>query len=258
VPNKLSLVSIGAGNLASHLIPELASKGYEIKAIYSRTLASAKFLADIINAEYTCDLNSLPQDADFYIISISDDAISSVFSALPLTAIILHTAGSVPISIFEGRFKKYGVLYPLQTFSKGKEISFGNIPFLLEASDSDTLSYINEMASSLSGNVRISNSEERKWIHLSAIFANNFTNYMFSCAYELLEKQNTSFEILEPLILETVKKALSNNPGLVQTGPAIRNNQRILDEHISMLKDMPEWQKLYIFVSRMIKEYHSK
>jgi predicted short-subunit dehydrogenase-like oxidoreductase (DUF2520 family) len=257
VLNKPSIVSVGAGNLATHLIQELYSKGYSVLSVYSRKIKTARKLAEVTASSYTDNYEDLPAEAGIYIISVTDDAISSAVAALAGThSVVVHTAGSVDISVFVEKVSRYGVIYPLQTFSKGRKVNFSSIPFLLEASDKETMRIIRNLVSDISENSTEMNSAERRWVHLAAVFACNFTNYMFTCASDILERKNIGFELLFPLIEETTRKAVENNPSLMQTGPAVRGNVNIMNDHIRLLSDYPEWQKIYNFVSQAILEHY--
>ena len=257
---KPSIVSIGAGKVASNIIPALYKKGYPVHAVYSQTLNAAEILArKLPTAAFTDDIRILPRKADIYIISLTDDAIPAAVEALEGTgSLVIHTAGSIGLNVFSGKIINYGVIYPLQTFTKITDTDFNSIPLLLEASNEETLKKIREIGADLSKTLIETNSEDRRWIHTAAIFACNFTNFMFTCAGEVLHSRNFPFDILAPLITETVKNAITHNPANVQTGPAVRGDIKIVQNHISMLNDKPELQKIYTFVSRMIMEYNHK
>lgn len=257
--SKPAIVSVGAGNLATQLIREFHSNGYPILSVYSRTIAAAKELAGKVNSIYTNKLADLSPNAGIYIISLPDDAIPLAIDALANSkSIVVHTAGSIGIEIFKGKFSRYGVIYPLQTFSKSRTLSFADIPFLLEASDNHSMSVIKGMVSEISGNITEMSSEKRKWLHTAAVFACNFTNHMFTCAFDILNDKDLDFALLHPIIKETFEKAFQGNPMQVQTGPASRGDVKVMNEHQRMLNDNPELQKMYNFVSKAILTYHNK
>ncbi len=255
-----SIVSIGAGKVATSLIYELHKKGYPILSVYSRTLHSAHKLANHFpKAAFTDNLLRVPDKADVYIISLTDDAIPIAVNALSGTrSIVVHTSGSAGIEVFSQEIIHCGILYPLQTFNKINRPDFLSVPLLLEASDSKTMKIIREIGADLSGTLIETNSEERKWIHIAAVFACNFLNYMLTCSNEVLKDRDLKFKILVPLIMESVKNAIEHSPSDVQSGPAIRGDEKIIQEHISLLKGKPDLQKIYTFVSRMISEYYHK
>lgn len=254
---KPSIVSIGAGNVANHLIPALFEKQYPIISVYSRTSEHASKLAGLVKSDFTDKFEQIPLDADIYIISLTDHAIETALGLLNgIDGLVVHTAGSTGIDIFAGKIKKFGVLYPVQTFSTGRKIDFSSVPLLIEASGEETLKVISDLAYELSSDVRQMNSEKRKWVHLGAVFACNFINYMLVCADEVISSENIDFSILIPLISETISKSIEGSPAASQTGPAFRGNMEVLKKHERLLKDHPDIQNLYIFVSRMICNYY--
>lgn len=253
----MNIVIIGAGNLATQLTKSLLSNNLQITQVYSRSMESAETLGKLANCKYTNDLDLIDSNSDLYIVSVNDDAIEDVISRLKTkTGIIVHTAGSVPMEIFNGKYEKYGVFYPLQTFSKEKEVDFGMIPVCIEASDNNTLQTLKDIGEKLSENVQEINSKDRKILHLSAVFVCNFVNYMYSIGEELNNKNHIDFKLLIPLIIETAEKVKNNSPSNVQTGPAIRNDQAIINKHMELLNEFPEFKKIYSFVSGCIQEFH--
>jgi predicted short-subunit dehydrogenase-like oxidoreductase (DUF2520 family) len=257
--SKPSIVSVGAGNVASHLIPALYEKQYPVISVYSLTSHNASKLAGLVKSDFTDKFEQIPLDADIYIISLTDHAIEEALDFLKgIDGLVVHTAGSTGIDIFTGKIKKFAVLYPLQTFSKGRKIDLSDVPFLIEASGDETLKIISRLAYELSSDVRQMNSEQRKWVHLGAVFACNFINYMLVCADEVLSSENIDFSILIPLISETISKSVEVGPAASQTGPAFRGNMEVLKKHERLLKDRPDLQNLYTFVSRMIYNYYHK
>ena len=196
------IVLIGAGNVAHHLAPALLRAGMNLCQIYSRTLESARELGRKTGITYTSDTFAVYPDGDIYIFCVSDDALLSVFKSLRINeeALILHTSGSVPLDIFKPYRQNYGVLYPLQTFSKTRNLDFGEIPLCIEAPDKEVLKTIGQIADKLSSKVYEISSEKRKKLHLAAVLANNFTNHLYHMAGKLLEKEDLDFNLLRPLI----------------------------------------------------------
>ncbi len=257
--SKPSIVSVGAGNVASHLIPALFKENFHISCIYSRTIENAENLAGSVSSKFSNKLTDIPSDADIYIISLSDHAVLDAIKALTgVNGLVIHTGGSLGIDVFQGKVSKYGVLYPLQTFNKFIELDLSKVPFLIEASDTYSLNMITELASVFSSNILYMTSEQRKWVHIAAIFACNFVNHMFVCSEQILSRESIDFQILIPLIEETVRKAKQGDPARFQTGPAIRGNFDITDNHTRMMKEFPDLQNLYTFVTKLIYEYHQK
>jgi len=254
-----TFVSIGAGNVATHIVKSLCAAGYTLIQVYSRTLESAEILAKCGNAEYTNSLEKINRNVDFYILSLPDNTLKSILDQLTITnKLIVHTAGSHGLEIFTTKFDKYGVLYPLQTIRKNAVLSLSKTPFLIEGCNPEVLKEIELIARSISENVYFTDSETRRWIHLAAIFANNFTNHMLSLSSKILDQKNIDKTILKPLIEETFRKALEMNPEDAQTGPAVRNDTNIIDAHIKMLEDQALLQKIYTFTSQSIQKTQSE
>lgn len=242
---------IGTGNVAEHLSDAFFNKGFFVTQIMGRNKERTKFLANKVNAEAISDFHLMKKDADLYLLCISDDAVSEVLQQIDFEPnIIAHTAGSLALEVLN-KFRNYGVFYPLQTFTKGRDLSLKNVPFCLEANNKKTLTALENVAKKISNNVLEMSSIERKTCHLSAVFACNFTNYFYGIAAKLLAEKKISFNLLQPLIEETLAKAISISPQKAQTGPAVRGNFRIINEHLDELKN-EDWKKLYSFVSESI------
>lgn len=250
------IVFVGAGNLATNLAKALYRKGFRIVQVYSRTEESARSLAETVEAEYTTDLKEINPSARLYIVSLKDSAFMELLSAIvdgkKQDALMVHTAGSLPMSVWQGHTEHYGVFYPMQTFSKQREVDFREIPFFIEASSSEDRELLKAVAATLSEQVYEADSEQRKSLHLAAVFTCNFTNHMYALAAELLEKYQLPFGVMLPLIDETARKVHELKPKSAQTGPAIRYDENIINNHLDMLSDDPEMQKLYELVSRSI------
>jgi predicted short-subunit dehydrogenase-like oxidoreductase (DUF2520 family) len=254
------VVMIGAGNLATQLALALAEKGIQIKQVFSRTIESAAELAGKLNTGYTNQLSEIYPEADLYIVAVKDSAVQNILENLPLNndSFLVHTAGSVPMKILDGFTQNYGVFYPLQTFSKLRKVDFSNIPICIEANHPANLMKLQELAGKLSCTVSHINSDERKTLHLAGVFANNFVNHFYAISADILQVKKLNFDLLKPLIQETASKIETINPVKAQTGPAKRNDQAIIDEHLKMLQDKPEYQKIYSFVSESIFQLHKK
>ncbi|MBO9673827.1 MAG: DUF2520 domain-containing protein [Sphingobacteriaceae bacterium] len=250
----MKIVLLGSGNVASHLAKALKAKGENVVQVYSPNFVHAKFLADGIAAEAVSDLNAVKTDADLYIISVKDDAIGSVAEALKgVSGLVVHTSGTTDIKVLSDQVKQAGVFYPLQTFSKSKEVDFASIPLCIEATDATQLEVLHQLASKLSKQVYELNGEKRKVLHLAAVFACNFPNHLYALANRVLQQNDLDFEIIRPLIAETADKVMVNLPENVQTGPAVRADETTINKHLSMLKDMPELQEIYQILSNSIK-----
>lgn len=252
------IVFIGAGNLATNLAKALYCKGFRILQVYSRTEKSARALAQAVEADYTTRLEEVNGAARLYIVSLKDAAfeelLPSIVAAKPKDALIVHTAGSLPMSIWNGHSERYGVFYPMQTFSKQREVDFTKIPFFVEASSVADVELLKQVAGALSERVYEANSEQRKSLHLAAVFCCNFTNHMYALSAKLLKKSDLPFDVMLPLIDETARKVHELDPIDAQTGPAVRYDENVIGNHIRMLADEPEMQRLYELISQSIHE----
>jgi predicted short-subunit dehydrogenase-like oxidoreductase (DUF2520 family) len=259
--NTQKIVVIGAGNLSEHLTQALYKAGHKILQVYSRTMESAQLLADKVNAQPLNSLMAVDKSADIIIICITDSAIRNVLEELETEphTMLLHTSGSIPLSVFESQFKNVGVLYPFQTFSKFRTVQFDTVPVFVEANTRDNLARVLALGRTISSNVNVADSQQREKIHVSGVFANNFVNYFYSIGAQLVKTSGYGFDVLKPLILETAMKAIeSGNPKDSQTGPAVRQNTAVIKRHIQLLAPTPDIQNLYTFVSEnILKTYHN-
>ncbi|MDE5638654.1 MAG: DUF2520 domain-containing protein [Odoribacter sp.] len=250
------IVLIGAGNAAHHLAPALLNAGLNLCQIYSRSIESARELGKKTGITYTADLFAVYPDCDVYIFCVSDDVLPSLFKSLHINkkALVLHTSGSVPLSVFSSVFENYGVLYPLQTFSKKRALNFREVPLCVEASNEFSRKAVLSLAEKLSERVQEISSDKRKKLHLAAVFANNFTNHLYGMAGKMLEEEGLDFSLLRPLIFETAHKVMLLSPEEAQTGPARRGDENILSMHKSLLKNDKKRLTLYMLLSDSIKE----
>ena len=249
-------IIIGAGKLAWHLGPALQKAGFRIIQVYSRTLSSAAAFGLHIDVPWTTDVNILREDAELVIFCLTDRALEALLPQINLKNVfMIHTAGSVPSNIFEKWTSDFGVLYPLMTFTKTRSIDFRSVPVCIEANNTENEERLKGFAERISDNVSAGNFENRKIMHMAAIFACNFTNHMYHAAYDILSHSGFNFGILKPLIMETARKVLEMSPHEAQTGPASRHDKNILCIHQLTLQDQPEWQKIYTFVSESIYQH---
>lgn len=256
----MKVVFIGAGNVATHLATVMDSKEFDIVQIYSYTIKSAQTLSVKLGKSTPCTNQIMDIDscADLYIFSIKDSALQQVISQMkPNKGVWAHTAGSMPMSIFEGYTEHYGVIYPLQTFSKSKAIDWTNIPIFVEASDEKTLSVLQSVASKFSKSVHELSSEKRKYVHLTGVFACNFTNYMYNVSADILQQAGLPFEVALPLIDETCAKVHTLSPIEAQTGPAVRYDQNVMNRHLDLIEDKT-LKDIYRLISDKIHENHKR
>lgn len=251
---------IGAGRVAHHLAYVL-SQHHQIVQIYSRTLASAQALAVKVNASAVTNMTELHPEIDLLMIAVSDQAIASVIEnvhqQLP-TALIIHTSGSTDIQVLAKVHARAGVFYPLQTFSLERAVDWSATPLFVEAQQKNDLSLLTDLANSLSSRVYQYSSAQRLSLHLAAVFACNFSNYCYDMAKQIVDAQQVDFSLLTPLILETAHKAVHNDPKKMQTGPAMRGDQNILNRHQQMLRDdqREDLAIIYNLMSQQILKSH--
>lgn len=250
------IVLLGAGNIATHLAPALLKAGLNLCQIYSRTPEAARELGKKTGISFTSEPTEIYPDCDIYIFCISDDALSSFLKGIRINpnALLLHTSGSLPMDVFRSHAGPFGVLYPLQTFSKKRDLDFHEVPLCIEAVDARTLADIRKLAEELSGQVVEISSEKRKTLHLAAVFANNFVNHLYGIAGKILEKEQLEFNLLRPLIFETAHKILLMTPEQAQTGPARRGDEGILHMHKALLKGDRKLLEMYTMLSESIRE----
>ncbi len=239
-----SIGIIGSGNVAEGLAVSFHAAGIPVHCIVSRNARTGKKLAKSVDAVFNPTIDTAA-NISIWFVCIPDDALNAFTASLKKSgATFVHTSGSVPLSIFTGN-SSAGVFYPLQSFTKGVKVNFKSIPVCIEASDAATEKKLKQLARKISGNVRVLNSEERAHLHLAAVFANNFSNACFSMAELLLKEYNLPFNLLSALIKTTADKALHDSPMHVQTGPAKRNDEKILRKHKTMLKAHPDLLRIY-------------
>ena len=239
ISNGKSIFFIGAGNVATHLSHALLHAGYKIKGVYSRTTSSAQTLGDDLGCFWTTNIEEL-LEADIYIFSIKDSVLEELLSKVILLypqAIFVHTAGSIPLSIFHGKVNKYGIFYPMQTFSKKRAVLFDNIPIFVEPSDNEVAQTLFSMAQSISSQVNFLDSDRRLRLHLASVLACNFANHCYTLASQEMEKAGLPFEYLLPLIDETAKKVHELPPEEAQTGPAVRYDENVINKHLSLISE---------------------
>lgn len=253
------IVAVGAGNLATHLIPALEAAGVgEVAQVYSRSSRSARLLASRLwDAKPITNLDEIAPDADIYVVSLADSAVPEVVSKLkPNNALWLHTSGSLPLSVLSHLSPKTGVFYPLQTFSRHAELEMAPIPLFIEGSTPGTEALIREIGRKVFTRVFHADSALRKKMHVAAVFACNFTNYLWTVADDLLRDEQLDLSVLHPLLDETLRKAktIQGGPGAGQTGPAVRGDMEVMNAHKEMLT--PELANIYQLLSEAIMKRH--
>ncbi|MBN2273930.1 MAG: DUF2520 domain-containing protein [Bacteroidales bacterium] len=252
-------VLIGAGNLGWHLAKALSRQGIRIMQVFSRTEETGKALAEQVHTDHHTDLKQLENKVDIIIIAIPDAEIKAVIAQIDFgNSLAVHTAGAMPLDVFKEKTCRFGVLYPLMTFTRNKAVDFNKVPVLVEANSPENTDKLVKFARQLSGKVHIMDSKQRKIIHLSAVFASNFSNHMYTLADTLLAREAISFDLLKPLITETAGKISTIPPLSAQTGPAIRDDKITMEEHLQMLKEETDIAEIYRQISKSIITFARK
>jgi predicted short-subunit dehydrogenase-like oxidoreductase (DUF2520 family) len=246
----IKVVIIGSGNVAQHIIKVMQTAvNINLVQVFARNKNSVNHL--ITEDKTTSDYNDI-KEADVYIISVNDNVINEVSSQLPFkNKLVVHTSGSSELSVLDAKNRK-GVFYPLQTFSKDKEIDFTSIPLCLEAENDEDFKMLENLAQLISENVFAISSEQRKSLHVAAVFVCNFVNHMYTIGNKICKEHNVPFEILQPLIIETANKITSLKPEEAQTGPALRNDTKTINKHLEFLQDS-NYQELYKLLTQSIQ-----
>lgn len=249
----MRIVLVGAGNLATHLGKALKRAGHDILQVYSRTEASATVLATMLRCPSTTSLDGIADGADLYLVSVKDSALQQVADALVRgheERWLVHTAGSMPMEVLPS--VRRGVLYPMQTFSKQRDVSFRDISCFVEASDAERRQLL-DLAASVSDHVYELGSDDRKYLHLAAVFCCNFANHCCSLGARLLKEHgDIPFSVMLPLIDETARKLHSLTPHEAQTGPAVRWDTNVIEKQLHLLAGQPEVQQIYERLSKSI------
>jgi len=254
--NIVKIVIIGAGNLGTHLGLEFFRAGIEILQVYDRTPEIGKKLAGRIDAEYVSDPCKISNNADLYILSVSDSAIDKIAKKIKLkNKQIVHCSGTVPMGILKTTSSNFGVFYPLQTFTRDKPVRFKKIPVCIEANSKSGEQRLIDLGKRISLNVQVVNSKQRRILHLTAVFANNFTNFMYAIAEDLLQQNGIPFSLLIPLIEQTTINVNRGAAFRHQTGPAIREDFIVTGKHKQLLMKYPEYLEIYELLNKNILKY---
>lgn len=251
---QINICIIGAGNLAWSLIPALQQAGYHINQLISRSENSLILYADTYGiSSFSTEIQELHPDVDMILLTINDQAIDDVIEQLPNTnAILLHHSGTTPLASLQRFFPRTGVLYPLQSFTRHRSITLGEVPLFWEGTPTSSL-MIRHMAESLSSRVYYFSSAQRLRLHAAAVWINNFTNLMYRIGDSMLLQDGTvDFTVFEPMIREHIDKILTSSPQESQTGPAIRGDSITIRKHLDLMQDQPQLRDLYLLLSRLI------
>ena len=253
----MRIVLVGAGGLATNLGLALHEAGHDVLAVFSRTMEHARILAERIGSQPTDDICMLPHAADLFIVSVKDAVLTDVVQQLVQgreEQFFAHTAGSMPLELFQGPAHHYGVFYPMQSFSKERRINFSEVPVFLEASDVQTLTLLKTLSATLTPHIYELSTDERRYLHLAAVFACNFANHCYALSAEILQQHGLPFSVMLPLIDETARKVHYLSPLEAQTGPAIRYDLNVINKQQQLLDD-PAMKELYERLSKSIYQH---
>ncbi|MBC8052768.1 MAG: DUF2520 domain-containing protein [Sphingobacteriaceae bacterium] len=249
----MKITLLGSGNVATHLGEAFKKAGHEIVQVWSRTAKNAAVLANSLQCGYTNHISDLSAEPDIYILSVPDDSITETALKFPFPEkILVHTSGTTGLEV-PGIS---GVFYPVQTFSKSTKLDLSLVPIAIEGKDQEVERLLLELGGSISSRVVKLNSDQRKALHVAAVFACNFSNHLYGIAERILESKELSFDLIYPLILETAVKVQGNSPASVQTGPAVRGDQKTLDKHLQFLDTNPALKELYERISQSIINFY--
>ena len=246
-----NIILIGSGNVSTQLGISLHKNGLNIIQVWSKNMVHAQILAKKLNCVATDSLSDLKK-ADLYIVSVKDNKLKITLKKLNVSNIV-HTSGSIKVNVFSKKIKNYGVVYPLQTINKEIDINFKKVPFCIEASNQKFESELVKLSKKLSNYVYKLNSIQREKLHIAAVIACNFTNHMYKIAHDILTESKIDFEILLPLINQTVLKIHNHTPDEAQTGPAKRKDMNIIDKHIKSISDT-NTKNIYKLLTKSIIE----
>ena len=246
---------IGAGNVAHHMGKALYAAGIVIDQIFSRNKQKSSNLANIISSEAISDLSQV-RPSQLVILAVSDSAIPEVATTishfLPPDTFVVHTSGATPSAFIASHFRRYGVFYPPQTLTIGRDTVFKEAPLCIHAGNERDLLELEELGKQICDQVYRIDDRQRQWLHLTAVVVNNFPNHLYTLAEEVLIDHDLPFDLLKPLILETARKVQDSPPAPMQTGPARRGDQATINAHLSLLEDYPALKEVYEALTKSI------
>jgi predicted short-subunit dehydrogenase-like oxidoreductase (DUF2520 family) len=251
----ISVTLLGAGNVATHLFKAFkTSNQITVKQWFNRNIdAISTYKSEV---EITDNIDAL-EAADVFIIAVSDNAVANVSKSLTVkNQLVVHTSGSVNVHDLDKKHRR-GVFYPLQSFSKKATLNFADVPICIETLNKSDYPILKTLATAIGSPVKRINSDQRRVLHLAAVFVNNFTNQMYRIAHEIVESEAAEFDLLKPLILETAKKVQDMSPYMAQTGPAKRNDTKTINKHIAILED-EQHQEVYKLLTQSIQNTHGR
>lgn len=256
----MKIVIIGAGNVGGHLAKRFEEKGVEVLQILTRHWDKHQGLNHILKAQFITSFDEIATGADAYILAVNDNSITEVAEKICLKAdnrLIAHTSGATASTVLKPYSSRFGILYPLQTFSEIRSQDWENLPVCVDANNSKDLNLLRELALFLSPKVYEITDEQRSILHIAATFVNNFGNYLFQIAEQIVISENIPFQLLKPLIVETAAKVQNHSPADMQTGPARRGDIKTIEKHLSYLEKYPDFHELYKTMTALIKKKYN-
>lgn len=252
----MRIVIIGSGNIAHFFVPLFQQAGHTVLQIYSPNIHNAAALANANHIpSFTNELDSLIKDADVYILAVKDDALKQLNAQLRLKdKIVIHCAGAVPVSVIKDISDHTAVIWTLYSIRKNNLPTINKVPLIVEAADAVTLPVIMELAGAISASVLNVDFQQRQRLHLNAVFVNNFSNHLFTIAQKLSEEEKLPFNVLQPIMEQTIFQLRNTLPSESQTGPAIRKDEATMQKHLSLLEGHGIWQEIYRNISQSIQQ----
>ena len=249
-----NIAIIGSGNVAFHIGRAIKQSQNKLQGVYARNGKTGGRLAFELGCQHFSDISAIPDEVDIILMAVNDDAVASVVPQIFYPGkIVAHTSGTVRMEMLEAASDRIGVFYPLQTLHKDNKVDISGVPFCVESNTKWGEGMLMELAASISDNVHLVNSEQRRTMHLAAVIACNFSNHLYSIAQEVLNKDGLDLSLLKPLIFQTAENIKNGDPKLLQTGPAQRGDQEVISKHEAMLKEKnPEFIELYKTLTQSI------
>jgi predicted short-subunit dehydrogenase-like oxidoreductase (DUF2520 family) len=252
----LNIAMIGTGNVAWHFSKIFTKEGHVIAQVFSRSFENAQLFAREFNAEALADLSALKKDIDLIVIATNDEAIASISQSIHHHALVIHTSGTTSIDALSN--ERTGVVWAIHSMRKGIPSSYKQTPFVVETKLESDRTILSFAFQAFEKNIYYANSEQRLRIHLAAVVANNFVNHLFTLSEKLVNQSGVSFDILKPMIEAHIEGIHNLSPVYLQTGPAIRNDQTTIKQHLELLHSQPELMNLYRMLTESIQNLHQQ
>lgn len=248
---------IGSGNVAWHMVNAFKGKGINVVQVLGRNEKKAARLSKTFSVPFIIDPSRLYKEADLYLLAVQDDQVAKTAVSLDLTGqFLVHTSGFTTLEAIAGATPSAGVLWPLQTLTAGRKVDYRKIPFLIEATSKGLEERLEKFVRLVSPKIIVTDSLIRQRVHLAAVIASNLANHLYTISASILDRQGIPFDLLGPLIMETASKATRSHPLKSQTGPAARRDLKVIEKHLELLRDEPDFQDIYRMISDNISHTH--